>query len=86
MADPNSRTYWVRTRRLMLVVVALWGCFALAVPMLVVPFNRLTIPFLELPFGSFMATHGALIALVIVSFWFARRQDRIDRDHFLGDG
>ena len=86
MPDQNARTHWIRTKKLMLVMMALWVFFALAVPIVVVPLNRLTIPFLDLSLGFFMAAHGALIAFVIMVFWFARRQDRIDRDHFLGDG
>jgi putative solute:sodium symporter small subunit len=33
-----------------------------------------------------MAAQGALITFVIMLFVFARRQDRIDRDHFIDRG
>jgi putative solute:sodium symporter small subunit len=83
MPDPNAETYWRRTHRLMLVTLGLWFVLAAVLPLFVVPFNRITIPYLDLPLGFFLAAQGALIALVIVLFWFARRQDRIDRDHFI---
>jgi cation/acetate symporter len=85
MQDRNTRTYWIRTTRLMLVLLALWLLLSIAVHAFVVPLNRLTIPFLDLPFGSFMAAHGAIVAFAVMSFQFAKRQNRIDRDHFLTD-
>jgi putative solute:sodium symporter small subunit len=83
MPDPNAETYWHRTRRLMLVVLGLWFVFAVVVPAFVAPLNRVIIPFLDLPLGFFLASQGTLIVFVVILFWFARRQDRIDRDHFI---
>ena len=85
MPDLNARTHWIRTRKLMLLMLALWLLFAIVLPLSVGPLNRIIIPYLDLPLGSFMSTHGAFIVFVIGLFWFARRQDRIDRDHFVGD-
>jgi putative solute:sodium symporter small subunit len=50
-----------------------------------VPLNRVTIPFLDLPLGLFLTTQGTLIVFMLMLLWFARRQDRIDRDHFIID-
>jgi putative solute:sodium symporter small subunit len=85
MPDLNARTHWIRTRKLMLLMLALWLLFSIVLPLSVGPLNRIIIPYLDLPLGSFMSTHGAFIVFVIGLFWFARRQDRIDRDHFVGD-
>ena len=86
MPDPNARSHWIRTRKLMLVMLGLWLLFSVVIPLLVAPLNRLTLPYLDLPLGFFMSAQGALIAYVIMLFWFARRQDRIDRDHFIDGG
>jgi putative solute:sodium symporter small subunit len=88
MPDPNAETYWYRTNRLMLAALGLWLVLAVVLPLFVVPLNRIIIPFLDLPLGFFLAAQGTLIMLIVLSFWFARRQDRIDRDHFIigGDG
>jgi putative solute:sodium symporter small subunit len=88
MPDPNAETYWYRTHRLMLVVIGLWVALAVLLPLFVVPLNRLMIRLLDLPLGFFLAAQGTLILLTALVFWFARRQDRIDRDHFItgGDG
>ena len=82
--DPNLPSYWIRTRKLMLVMMGLWMLFSIVIPLLVTPLNQLTLPYLDLPFGFFMSSQGALIAFILMLFWFARRQDRIDRDHFVG--
>jgi putative solute:sodium symporter small subunit len=83
MPDPNIQTHWHRTRRLMFGVLGLWLFFAIVIQIFLVPLNQLTIPFLDLPLGFFLAAQGTLIAFVVILFWFARRQDRIDRDHFI---
>ena len=84
MPDLNARTHWIRTRKLMLLMLALWLLFAIVLPLSVGPLNRIIVPYLDLPLGSFMSTHGVFIVFVIGLFWFVRRQDRIDRDHFVG--
>jgi putative solute:sodium symporter small subunit len=83
MPDPNLQSHRRRTKNLMLVMLGLWVCFFVVVPLFMVPLNRLSIPYLDLPLGFFMGAQGALIAFVLLTFWFAKRQDRIDRDHFV---
>lgn len=83
MSDPSSQTHLLRTKRLMLLMLGLWLFFAIIIPLFVAVLNRFTIPYLDLPLGFFLGAQGALIAFVIMAFWFARRQDRIDRDHFI---
>ena len=73
MPDADLRTYRQRTGRLMRVTLALWALFALCIPVLVVPLNA---------FSFLMTTQGALVALTLVLCAFARRQGRVDRDHF----
>ena len=61
-----------------------WFVFAIVVPILVLPLNAITIPYLDLPLGFFAASRGALIAFTLILFVFARGQEAIDRDHFSG--
>jgi putative solute:sodium symporter small subunit len=86
MPDANLRTYRRRTGRFMRVTLALWALFALCIPVLVVPLNAFSIPYVDLPLGFLMTTQGALVALTLVLCAFARRQGRIDRDHFATPG
>jgi putative solute:sodium symporter small subunit len=86
MTDPNLLAYRQRTMGLMRLTLGLWALFALCLPLLVVPLNAFSIPYFDLPVGFLMATQGGLIAFTLVLGAFARRQDRIDRDHFRADG
>ncbi len=83
MPDPNVQTYWRRTRSLTRAVLGAWAVLALAMPLLVVPLNAFSLPYVDLPLGLLMTTQGALVAFTLIVWVFARRQDRIDRDHFL---
>jgi putative solute:sodium symporter small subunit len=82
MPDSNAQSHWLRTKKLMLAMLGLWMTFAICVPMLVVPLNKISIPYLDLPLGFFTTTQGTLVAFLLMAHVFARRQDRIDRDHF----
>jgi putative solute:sodium symporter small subunit len=87
MADPNAQAHWRRTKTLMLVTLGLWLAFAILVQMSVLQLNLIIIPYLDLPLGFFLATQGTVIAFALMLYWFVRRQDRIDRDHYIiGDG
>jgi putative solute:sodium symporter small subunit len=83
MPDLNAQSHLHRTKNLVLTMLGLWVCFAVIIPLFMVPLNRISIPLLDVPLGFFLGAQGALIAFVIMTFWFARRQDRIDRDHFV---
>lgn len=85
MANPNEKTHWIRTRRVMLIVLAVWALFSFVVHLSVGVLNKITIPVLKFPLGFYMAAQGSLIVFVILLFWFAKAQDRIDRDHGFAD-
>jgi putative solute:sodium symporter small subunit len=86
MADPNALSHWRRTKKLMLVTIGAWGVLSIGVPILLPLLNLLNVPYLDLPVGFFMSTQGAPIAFLLLISLFARRQDRIDRDHFSTGG
>jgi putative solute:sodium symporter small subunit len=79
VAETSRTAYWDNTRNLMLVVLGLWFLFSFVVHMFVVPLNSIVI--LGFPLGFYMAGQGSLIAFVIMLFWFAGRQNRIDEEH-----
>jgi putative solute:sodium symporter small subunit len=81
MQSSNDEAYWNATRHLMLVMLGLWVFFSFVVHMFVVPLNKIVIPVLGFPLGFYMAAQGSLIAFVVMLFYFARKQDQIDRDH-----
>jgi putative solute:sodium symporter small subunit len=77
MANSGEDRYWSRTSGLMWLMFILWLFFSFIVHMLVGPLNQ--IKFLGFPLGFYMAAQGSLIAFVVMLFWFAWRQDTIDR-------
>ncbi|HFD15404.1 MAG TPA: DUF4212 domain-containing protein [Rhodospirillales bacterium] len=79
MPSPGQMTeYWARTRNLMITVLLLWFFFGFVVHFFVEALNRITI--LGFPLGFYMAAQGSLIAFVVIIFWYAHRQNRIDEE------
>jgi putative solute:sodium symporter small subunit len=75
---PNDTVYWGKTSRLMVFMIALWVFFGFVVHFFVGSLNGVRI--LGFPLGFYMASQGSLIAFVAMLFWFARAQDKIDRE------
>jgi len=77
MESVKAERYWSRTSRLMWLMMFLWAFFSFIVHLFVVDLN--TIKILGFPLGFYMAAQGSLIAFVVMLFFFAKRQDTIDR-------
>ena len=76
---PNDVDYWNETRRLVFISLAIWAFFSFVIHMFAPSLNRIVI--LGFPLGFYMAAQGSLVVFVVQIFWFAREQDRIDREH-----
>ena len=76
--NSDQTTHWRRTRSLMWVTLAIWFVFSFLVHWFADALNGAS--FLGFPLGFYMAAQGSLIAFVVLIFWFARAQDRIDRE------
>ena len=76
--NSDQATHWRRTRSLMWVTLAIWFVFSFLVHWFADGLNGAT--FLGFPLGFYMAAQGSLVAFVVLIFWFARTQDRIDRE------
>ena len=70
--------YWQRTSTLMWTMFVLWVFFGFVVHMFVNQLNAFN--FLGFPLGFYMAAQGSLVAFVVMLFFFAWRQDKIDRE------
>jgi putative solute:sodium symporter small subunit len=70
--------HWRRTRSLTMLVLVIWAIFALVIHWFATPLNEIT--FIGFPLGYYMAAQGSLIVFVVLIFWFAKRQDTIDRE------
>ena len=78
MQAKHEEVYWSKTMNLMYVMMGLWLFFSFVIHFFVVPLNAIRIA--GFPLGFYMAAQGSLIAFVVMLFWFARRQDQIDRE------
>jgi putative solute:sodium symporter small subunit len=71
-------SYWSKTKRLMFVILALWVFFSFVIHFFAVQLN--TIVILGFPLGFYMAAQGSLIAFVVLCFWNASAQNKIDEE------
>ena len=80
MIEKEQRpVHWRETVAFMAAVI---GTLVAGIVLLVVFTNLLdAIRALGFPIGFYMMAQGGLIACVIAAFWFASRQERIDRRH-----
>jgi putative solute:sodium symporter small subunit len=75
---PNTEQHWARTKSLMILMMGLWAFFSFFIHMFVTPLNAIKIA--GFPLGFYMASQGSIVIFVIMLFWFAKAQDKIDRD------
>jgi putative solute:sodium symporter small subunit len=70
--------YWAKTKRLMIICLVIWAIFGYGIHLFARQLNEIVI--LGFPLGFYMAAQGSLIVFVVLIFWFAGRQDAIDRE------
>ena len=74
----QEQTHWRRTKSLMVTTLILWFLFSFVVHAFADALNEIVI--IGFPLGWYMAAQGSLIAFVVIIFWFARTQNRIDEE------
>jgi putative solute:sodium symporter small subunit len=70
--------HWSATKGLMFKTLAVWLVFAFIIHFFAAALNGVVI--LGFPMGFYMAAQGSLIVFVVLLFWFASAQDKIDRE------
>lgn len=78
MSEDKNDVYWEKTSKLMITMMGLWFAFSFLIHMFVTQLNAIKIA--GFPLGFYMASQGSLIIFVVMLFWFAKAQDKIDRD------
>ena len=78
MTPEKRDAYWSRTSRLMWIIMAWWVFFSFLIPAFAVQLN--TISILGFPLGFYMAAQGSLISYVVLCFWNASAQNKIDQE------
>lgn len=78
MTPVQREAYWGRTSRLMWIIMTLWVIFSFVIPAFAVQLNAIKI--FGFPLGFYMAAQGSLIFYVVVCFWNAHAQNKIDEE------
>ncbi len=78
LAPEQRDAYWRKTSRLMWIIMSLWVLFSFLIPAFAVQLN--TIKIFGFPLGFYMAAQGSLISYVVLCFWNASAQNKIDEE------
>lgn len=78
LTPERREEHWRRTRNLMWTILALWFFFSFVVHLFAVQLNEIVI--FGFPLGFYMAAQGSLIAFVVLCFWNASAQNKIDEE------
>jgi putative solute:sodium symporter small subunit len=65
-------THWPRFKNLMVVMFGAWLAFFFITSMFMKSLNKIIVPLVDLPLGSYMPIQAAMIVFAVTLFWFAR--------------
>jgi putative solute:sodium symporter small subunit len=78
MPPEKQQAHWRKTSRLMWTILFLWFVFSFGVHFFAPALNKIVIA--GFPLGFYMAAQGSLIAFVVLCFWNASAQEKIDEE------
>ena len=78
LSKDRQDAYWQKTSKLMWTIMALWFLFSFVVHFFAVQLNSVVI--FGFPLGFYMAAQGSLISYVVLCFWNASAQNKIDEE------
>ena len=78
MSTDDREVHWHRTKNLMIITMIIWFIFSFVVHWFANALNAIN--FMGFPFGFYMAAQGSLIVFVVLIWWFAFAQDKIDHE------
>lgn len=79
LSPEKQEAYWNKTRGLMWTILFIWLLASFVVHMFAIQLNQIVI--IGFPLGFYMAAQGSLIIFVVLCFWNARAQNRIDEEY-----
>ena len=74
----NKERHWEKTKGLMMLTLAIWFVFSIVIFMFGENLNNGS--FLGYPLAYYMCAQGSIIIFVVLIFWFANRQEKIDEE------
>jgi putative solute:sodium symporter small subunit len=75
----KNEQHWEKTRGLLFVTLAIWFVFSIGIFLFAAEMNEVTGPF-GYPLTYWFTCQGSLGIFVILIFWFANRQEKIDEE------
>jgi putative solute:sodium symporter small subunit len=78
LTPEKAVAHWTKTRSLMWITLAIWLVFSFVIHIFAPSLNEIVI--IGFPLGFYFAAQGSLIVFVVLIFWFAARQNRIDEE------
>ena len=79
----NKEKHWEKTKNHMIITLAIWFFFSTVIFMFGAEINSAS--FLGYPLAYYMTAQGSLLAFVLLIFWFANRQEKIDEECGFGE-
>jgi putative solute:sodium symporter small subunit len=83
LSPEKAKAYWARTSKLMWIILAIWIASGFVVHFFAASLNGIRI--LGFPLGFYMAAQGSLIVFVVLCFWNASAQTKIDEEFGVSD-
>ena len=74
----NKAKHWEKTKGQMIVTLLLWFVFGYLIFMFGADLNSAS--FLGYPLAYYMCAQGSIVAFVIILFWSANKQEKIDEE------
>ena len=74
----NKERHWEKTKGLMMLTLAIWFVFSIVIFMFGESLNNGS--FLGYPLAYYICAQGSIIIFVVLIFWFANRQEKIDEE------
>ena len=74
----NKERHWEKTKGLMMLTLAIWFVFSIVIFIFGESLNNGS--FLGYPLAYYMCAQGSIIIFVVLIFWFANRQEKIDEE------
>ena len=79
----NKEKHWQKTKGHMIMTLVLWAFFSMVIFLFGYEINGMS--FLGSPLAYYMTAQGSLLAFVIIIFWFANKQEKIDEEFGFGE-
>ena len=74
----NKEKHWEKTKGLMILTLVIWFIFGYLIFMFGSSLNEGS--FLGYPLAYYMCAQGSIIAFVVLIFWLANKQEKIDEE------